>query len=38
MLFCQAEPSEQFCRQQHKDHFCEIILILDRWLTGGDFI
>ena len=29
MLFSQAEPSDQFSRGQHGDHFCDIILILD---------
>ena len=29
MLFSQAEPSDQFRRGQHDDHFCEIILIVN---------
>ena len=31
MLFDQVEPSDHLNRGQHKEYFCEIILILDQW-------
>ena len=31
MFLRKAEPSDQFSRGQHEDHFCEIILILGQW-------